>query len=180
MNTTVAESPRSTLSGVARVLVHAGKLQAKAAEELVRNAASAGKDKKNGFVAAVIASGAITSPELAHTLSAALALPVLDLDAIDQQRLPRDIVDGKFAAQYQIIVLGRRGNRLFIGAADPTDQEANERIKFATQMAPEWVIVEHDKLAKLLEGAGASATESLEALTSGDFEFDVSEEAATP
>ena len=63
-----------------------------------------------------------------------------------------------------MVVLGKRGNRLFVGGADPTDQEAVERIKFATQLSPEWVIVEHDKLAKMLEGTGASATEAMEAL----------------
>ena len=49
-------------------------------------------------------------------------------------------------------MLGKRGNRLFIGGADPTDQEAAERIKFATQLSPEWVIVEHDKLAQAARG----------------------------
>ena len=52
------------------------------------------------------------------------------------------------------MVLGKRGNRLFIGAADPTDQEAVERIKFATQLTPEWVIVEYDKLMRQLDAAG--------------------------
>ena len=65
-------------------------------------------------------------------------------------------------AQYQVVVLGKRGNRLFIGGADPTDQEAAEQIKFATQLAPDWVIVEHDKLAKLVEAAGATATETMD------------------
>ena len=55
-------------------------------------------------------------------------------------------------------MLGKRGNRLFIGGADPTDQEAVERIKFATQLSPEWVIVEHDKLAQAARGQGASAS----------------------
>jgi len=73
-------------------------------------------------------------------------------------------------------VLGKRGNRLFIGAADPTDQEAVERIKFATQLTPEWVIVEYDKLMKQLEAQTTSATEALETLSSGDFDFDVTEE----
>ena len=34
---TLAEAPHPALSGVARVLVHAGKLSGKAAEELVRS-----------------------------------------------------------------------------------------------------------------------------------------------
>jgi type IV pilus assembly protein PilB len=171
----LAEPIQSTLSGVARVLVHAGKLQVSAAEELVRSA----KEKKISFVSAVMAAGAVTPRDLAHTLSTALALPVLDLNALDEQKLPRNIIESKLAAQYQVLVLGRRGNRLFIGGADPTDKEAVERIKFATQLSPEWVIVEHDKLAKILESNGASANEALESLAGGDFEFDVSEEDAT-
>ena len=172
---TLAEAPQSALSGVARVLVHAGKLNAKAAEDLVKSS----KEKKSSFLSAVLAAGAVTPAELAHTLSSALALPLLDLNAVDPQRLPRAIIDAKLAAQYQIVVLGKRGNRLFIGGADPTDQEAGERIKFATQLSPEWVIVEHDKLSKMLEGAGVSASESLDNIVGGDFEFDVSDDDVT-
>jgi len=127
-------------------------------------------------VSAVIGAGAVSPADLAHTLSSALALPLLDLNAVDTPRLPRSIIDGKLASQYQIVVLGKRGNRLFIGGADPTDQEAVERIKFATQLSPEWVIVEHDKLSRLLESQGTSASETLEALVAGDFEFDVTDD----
>jgi type IV pilus assembly protein PilB len=170
----VVEPPQSTLSGVARVLVNAGKLTAKSAEELLKNA----RDRKANFISAVVGAGAIKADDLAHTLSAALALPLLDLNALDTQKLPRNIVDQKIASQYQLLVLGKRGNRLFIGAADPTDQEAAERIKFATQLTPEWVIVEYDKLMRQLESQGASANEVLESLASADFEFDVTEEEA--
>ena len=62
---TLAEAPHSALSGVARVLVHAGKLNAKTAEELVRSA----KDKRSSFVAAVIGAGAVSPADLAHTLA---------------------------------------------------------------------------------------------------------------
>ena len=173
---TLAETSQSTLSGVARVLVHAGKLTAKAAEDLSRSA----KERRISFVSSVIAAGAVQPTELAHTLSVVLALPLLDLNAVDMQKLPRNILDGKIASQYQVVALGKRGNRLFIGAADPTDQEAAERIKFATQLTPEWVIVEYDKLIKQLENQGASANEVIESLAGTDFDFDVTdEEAAT-
>jgi len=169
---TLPDAPQSSLSGVARVLVHAGKLNAKTAEDLARGA----KERRVSFISSVISTGAVSSADLAHTLASALALPLLDLNAVDAQHLPRAVIDSKLAAQYQILVLGRRGNRLFIGGADPTDQEAVERIKFATQLSPEWVIVEHDKLSRLLEAASASANETLESLASADFEFDVTDE----
>ena len=142
------------------------------AEELVRQA----REKKVSFVNAVIAAGAVSPAELAHTLSVALALPLLDLNAVDIQRMPTNIIEAKLALQYQVVVLGKRGSRLFIGGADPTDQEVVERIKFATQLQPEWVIVEHDKLTKLLQGSGASASEALESITGGDFDFDIADE----
>jgi len=173
---TAVEPPPSSLSGVARVLVNAGKLSAnagklsaKTAQELAKGA----RERKTSFVAAVVTAGAVKPDELAHTLAAALALPLLDLNAVDIQKLPRNLVDQKIANQYQLMVLGKRGNRLFIGAADPTDQEAVERIKFATQLTPEWVIVEYDKLMRQMESQGASANEVLETLASSDFDFDV-------
>jgi type IV pilus assembly protein PilB len=169
---TLVDSPQSALSGVARVLVHAGKLGVKNAEELVKSA----KERRVNFVSAVIGNGSVSATELAHTLASTLALPLLDLNAVDSERLPRNIVDAKLAVQYQIIVLGRRGNRLFIGGADPTDQEAVERIKFATQLSPEWVIVEYDKLAKVLEGQSSSANDAIESLAVGEFDFDIAED----
>ncbi|MFN3913944.1 MAG: type IV-A pilus assembly ATPase PilB [Aquabacterium sp.] len=172
---TFADTP-GTLSGVARVLVNAGKLDAKAAETLTRTA----KEQKRNFVSALMQSGTINPSDLAHTLSQALSVPLVDLSAIDLQRVPRNIIDNKLAAQYQVLPLSKRGNRLFVAGADPTDQEAIERIKFATQLAPEWVLVEHDKLAKALEGITATAEEQLSAIASSDFEFDVTEDMGTP
>lgn len=172
---TLADAPQSSLSGVARVLVHAGKLNVKTAEDLVRSA----KEQKRSFISAVLSAGAVNPSDLAHTLSSVLAMPLLDLSAIDPQRLPRNVIDSKLATQYQVLVLGKRGNRLFIAGADPTDQEAAERIKFATQLTPEWVIVEHDKLSRLVDAASSSASETLESLVAGDFEFDVTEEDAS-
>jgi type IV pilus assembly protein PilB len=95
------------------------------------------------------------------------------------QRLPKGIIDNKLSSQYQVLALSKRGNRLFVAASDPTNHEAIERIKFATQLNPEWVIVEHDKLLKLLEGQTATAQEQLSALTSSDFEFDVTEDSGS-
>ena len=157
------------------MLVHAGKLQAKVAEDLVKQA----RDKKISFVNSVIAAGVVSPADLAHTLSTALALPLLDLNAVDVQRMPTNIIEGKLAQRYQVVVLGKRGSRLFIGGADPTDQEVVERIKFATQLQPEWVIVEHDKLTKLLQGSGASASETLESMSGDDFDFDIAEDDAS-
>ena len=160
------------LTGVARVLVNAGKLDTMEADALTRTA----KEQKSSFVHALVSSGTITPSDLAQTLSKALSVPVLDLSAIDIQRLPKGLIDNKLSSQYQVLALSKRGSRLLVAASDPTNQEAVERIKFATQLNPEWIIVEHDKLLKLVDGQTATAQEQLSALTSSDFEFDVTED----
>ena len=174
-DSTLAEAS-GALSGVARVLVNAGKLDAVSAESLIRTA----KEQKRSLISTLVTSGAIGATDLAHTLSKALAVPLMDLSAVDVNRLPKGVIDNKLSAQYQVLVLSRRGNRLFVAGADPTDQEAIERIKFATQLTPEWVLVEQDKLAKLLESVTASAEDQLAAIASSDFEFDVTDDVGAP
>jgi len=169
---TFLDAPQTNLSGVARILVRAGRIDAKAAEDLTK----AANDKRSSFVAQLIESNTMKPLALAHALSTALAVPLLDLDAVDPKLLPQGIVDAKLVSQYRIFPLGKRGGRLFIACADPTDQEAVERIKFATQLAPEWIVVEYDKLMRLVTNQETTTTQSMEALTSSDFEFEVTDE----
>ena len=64
------------------------------------------------------------------------------------------------SGNYRIVVLSKRNNRLMVATADPADQQAAEKIKFATQMGVDWVIAEYDKLLKLVEVNSATATET--------------------
>ena len=156
------------LPGLGRALVAAGKLGQKSAEETYRKALAG----KNSFIAELVGSGAVSASDLAHTLSASFAAPLGDLDAIDPQRLPKGLLDNKICHDYRVVVLSRRSNRLMVATADPSDQGAAEKIKFSTQLGVDWVIAEYDKLSKLVEVTTASATEAMEDIIGGDFEFD--------
>jgi len=58
VDNTLVEAPGSgSLTGVARVLVNAGKLDVKSAGDLTRSA----KDQKRSFISALMASGAISA-----------------------------------------------------------------------------------------------------------------------
>jgi type IV pilus assembly protein PilB len=162
------DSPSIALPGLGRALVTAGKLGQKSAEEIYRKALSS----KNSFIAELVGSGAVSASDLAHTLSAAYAAPLLDLDAIDSQRLPKGLLDGKICADYRVVVLSKRSNRLMVATADPSDQAAAEKIKFSTQMGVDWVIAEYDKLSKLVDASGTTAAEAMEDIIGSDFEFD--------
>ena len=160
------------LPGTARALVMAGKLEQKKAEELFRKSQSS----KASFIAELINSGAISAADLAHTMSAAFASPLIDLDAVDPQRLPKNLIDAKLCQSLRVIVLAKRNNRLLVATADPSDQAVAEKIKFATQSTADWVIAEYDKLIKLVESTAVSTSEALDSILGapGDFEFDES------
>ena len=154
----------------------AGKLTQKAAEEIYQKS----QMSRTSFIAELTGSGVVSAADLAHTVSAVFGAPLLDLEAIDPLRLPKDLLDAKICQAYKVVVLSKRSNRLIVATADPTDQEAAEKIKFTTQMGVDWIIAEYDKLNRLVEATTKSASEAMESLTSGDFEFDESVAEETP
>ena len=168
VDTIQRESPTIALPGLGRALITAGKLGQKSAEDIYRKALSS----KNSFIAELVGSGAVSASDLAHTLAEAFAAPLLDLDAIDTNRLPKGLLDSKICSDYRVVVLSKRSNRLIVATADPSDQAAAEKIKFSTQMGVDWVIAEFDKLSKLVDANSTTATEAMEDIIGGDFEFD--------
>ena len=169
VDNTQKESVTAALPGLGRALISVGKLTQKSAEDTYKKSQSS----KISFIAELTASGVVPAADLAHTVSSVFGAPLLDLNAIDPLRLPRDLLDTKICAAYKVVVLSKRNNRLIVATADPTDQEAAEKIKFSTQMGVDWIIAEYDKLTKLVESTGKSTGESLESINSGsdDFEF---------
>jgi type IV pilus assembly protein PilB len=170
VDTVIQDSSSMALPGLGRALVSAGKLNQKAAEELYKKA----QVSRTSFIAELTGSGAVSAYDMAHTMASAYAAPLLDLDAIDVERLPKGLLDSRICADYRIVVLSKRNNRLMVATADPADQQAAEKIKFATQMGVDWVIAEYDKLSKLVDIQTTSANETMDNIIGGDFEFDES------
>ncbi|MDA8456580.1 type IV-A pilus assembly ATPase PilB [Acidovorax sp. GBBC 3334] len=169
VDTALREGNVIALPGLGRALMSAGKLSQQAAEEVFRKS----RTNKTSFIAELTSSGVVSAADLAHTVSSVFGAPLLDLDAIDVQRLPKDLLDGKICQAYRVVALNKRNNRLIVATADPTDQEAAEKIKFTTQMGVDWIIAEYDKLNQLVDATTKSVAESMENLSGGaDFEFD--------
>ena len=166
----VTEAPALALPGLARALVSAGKLGQKSAEDLYRKAQA----NRSSFIAELTGSGAVSASDLAHTMSSAFGAPMVDLEAVDAQRLPKSLLDTKICQDYRVVVLSKRSNRLIVATADPSDQQAAEKIKFATQMGVDWVIAEYDKLTKMVEANATTASEAMDSIIGDDFEFDES------
>lgn len=157
-------------------MVAAGKLGQKSAEEIYSKSVT----NKSSFIAELVGSGVLSASDLAHTLSVAFAAPLINLDAVDTRRLPKGLLDSKICQDYRVVVLSKRNNRLMVATADPSDQRAAEKIKFSTQLGVDWIIAEYDKLLRMVEADKVTATEAVEDIIGGDFEFDESaSDAAT-
>jgi type IV pilus assembly protein PilB len=97
------ETSSIALPGLGRALITAGKLGQKSAEDIYRKALAS----KSSFIAELVGSGAVSASDLAHTLTTAFAAPLLDLDAIDTNRLPKGLLDAKICSDYRVVVLSK-------------------------------------------------------------------------
>ena len=164
----VSDAPAVALPGLARALVSAGKLGQKAAEDVHRKAQA----NRTRFIAELTGSGAVSASDLAHTMSTAFGAPLLDLEAIDLARLPKNLLDIRICQDYRVVVLSKRNNRLIVATADPSDSQAAEKIKFATQLGVDWIIAEYDKLSKMVEAHATTTSQEMDSIIGDDFEFD--------
>ncbi len=113
----------------------------------------------------------VNAAKIAAVGSLEFGLPVFDLDVMDPESIPRDLVDEKLIKKHNAIPLFRRGNRLYVAIAEPTNLAAIDEIKFHTGINTEGVLVEADKLGKLIESMlNASENESMSDMLDEDLE----------
>ena len=168
-------TPPIALPGIARALVASGKLPVAKAEALYASSIK----NKNSFIGELATSGAVSGSDVARIISTVYSVPLIDLDAIEFDRLPSGLLDPKLANTNKIIPLAKRGNRLVAATADPTDHHVAEQIKFTTQLSVDWVVAEHAKVIKALETIAKQGGESVQDIM-GDVnlhEFEVDEDS---
>jgi len=159
------------LTGLARALVQQGRLRPDRAEALARKATQSNTQFIDELVGIGEAIG-LSSTAIARFAAETFGHPLFDLAAIDVDQLPKDTIDKKLVASLRVMALRKRGNRLAVGVSDPTNYQALDQIKFQTQLAVDIIVVEHDKLVKLIEATTQSASQSLERLIDDDVSFE--------
>ncbi len=172
----MAASPQNTpLSGLARALVQAGRLKEPEAELLIADAASA----KISLIEQLIASNKASAIDIARFVAETFGYPLLDLAAMDEGLIPTEAIDRKLIATHKVIPLHKRGNRLSVAIADPTNLRALDEIRFQTGLAVDPIVVEHPKLAPLVAKFSESAADTLKNLTNDDINLDFLNEEDT-
>ena len=150
-----------TFSALGRALVQQGRLVQADATAIQLEASKAGLT----FVQQLVASRKLSAREVSQFAATTFGYPQLDLTAVDTDQLPLNLIDNKIVANHRVIALGKRGNRLFVGMSDPTNEQVMQEVKFATGMTMEPVVVEDDKLSMVVKKLVDSSGKVLEMAT---------------
>ena len=160
------------LGGLLNKLVSSGALSEQAA--MVAQAEST-RDKKT-IANYLVEKKLVAASKVASISAAEFGLPVVDLDAMDIESIPKELVDEKLVRKHTALPLFRRGNRLFIAIAEPTNLIALDEIKFHAGINTEAILVETDKLNVLIEkifsGESNSAMSGMLDEDMGDLDYE--------
>jgi type IV pilus assembly protein PilB len=160
---------RSGLGGLPQRLVQDGVVE----EAAMLTALQTAKERKSSFVTQLIAAGAAKARDIAVAASAEFGVPLYDLDSHNVDLDIIKLVQDKLLQKHRCLPLYRRGKRLFLGVADPTNLHAIDEIKFQTGMGIEAVVVEDDKLQKLIDKAVEQADSAMPNLVDDETGFDL-------
>lgn len=143
--TALQGSPRFT--GFIRRLVEEGQVSAASMQQALLSAKKANQD----IVPYLIHELKIPSLTIAETISAEFGEPIFDISAYDANQIVREDIDEKLITRYRVLPIFKHSNILFVATSNPTHIEAVDAIRFSSKMNTETVIVEHNKLEKLIE-----------------------------
>jgi type IV pilus assembly protein PilB len=154
------------LSGLAKSLVKENLLSEADAQSHFEEAL-----RKNVlFVTHLVTNKILDSLSVATTASREFGIPLFDLMAIAPELMPVKAVAEKLIRKHHVLPIFQRGNRLFLAVSDPTNLQALDEIKFQTRLNIESVLVEEDKLTKMIEMALEAADNTFKDLLDSDLE----------
>ncbi len=156
---TAATQPNA-ISGLAKCLARQGLITDAAAQRHFEDAVK----KKQPFATFLVTNKILDSLVIAETVSREFGLPLLDLNSFIPDIAPVKLVSERLIRQHRILPLYKRGHRLFVGLSDPTNFQGLDEIKFQTRLSTECVIVEDEKLSRLVETALEAADTSMKDL----------------
>ncbi len=99
----------------------------------------------------LIAEKLISAKSLAENVASFTMHSLIDLDFYDLEFVPEQERNEKLIRKHQVLPLGKRGRTLFLGVVDPTDMQPVEDFEFSTGLHAELIVVEYDKLLKLVD-----------------------------
>ncbi|CAM3517276.1 type IV-A pilus assembly ATPase PilB [Psychrobacter glaciei] len=154
--------------GLAQQLISEGVVS----EAHMKTAQTESQQQQIGLVPYLVDNKLANAYQLAQMLSQAFGDPLFDLDAINLDVIPKDLVDEKIVRKFNALPLFKRGQRLFVALSDPTRIDAIDAIAFNSRLSIETIVVEEDKLKKRIENLYADTMQSFDSFSSSDLHVD--------
>jgi type IV pilus assembly protein PilB len=144
---TVATANLVGITGIARRLVLDGALEEHAAREAMTAATAERKP-----LAIYMAEKRLVSPaQLAAANSIEFGVPLFDVSALDPSQSAVRLISEELIRKHDVLPLFKRGTRLFVGIADPTNSRALDEIKFQTNLVIEAILVDEDRIHRMID-----------------------------
>jgi len=153
-------------SGLTKCLIQDGLLTESAAQLHIQEA----KKQKVPLISYLVSNKVVDSKTVASKASIEFGVPYFDLDAIDPRTVPVHLISEKLVRKHHVLPLHTRGKTLFVGMSDPTNFQALDDIKFLSRLNPETILVEEDKLIKMIEVALEAKDTSMRDLLDEDLD----------
>src|ERR1700686_3150642 len=164
----VGGGSRMAVGGLAQRLVQDGLLdEASMHEAIVKS-----KEKRLSLVTHLVQNNLATARDIAISASNEFGVPLLDLDAVAPDMEAVRAVSDKLLQKHRVLPLMKRGKRLFLAVADPTNLHALDEIRFQTSMSIEFVVVEDDKLQMAVGKAMDQAESVMPGFTDDDLDLE--------
>jgi type IV pilus assembly protein PilB len=154
--------------GLPEKLVQEGLLD----EASMADAQRAAKENRQNLVTYLVAKNIVQAREIAIAASQMFGVPLLDLDAVQVDLDTVKLVSDKLLHKHRVMPLMKRGRRLFVALSDPTNLHGIDEIRFSTSMNVEPVVVEDDKLQKILAKAMEQVDAAMPAIAEDDFDLE--------
>jgi type IV pilus assembly protein PilB len=145
----MATPSSNTLSfgGLAKRLVNDGLVEATAMQKALVES----QREQSSLISYLVKNKIAKSAQIAFLLADEFGDPLIDIDAIELELIPKEHLDEKIVKQYNLLPFFKRGKRLFVAMGDPTRLDAVDAVRFNTGLNIETVVADEEKLSKLIE-----------------------------
>jgi type IV pilus assembly protein PilB len=161
----------SNFGSLAQQLISAGVVS----ETNMQTAQTEAQQQQIGLVPYLVENKMADAYELANLLSKSFGDPLFDLNALEADIVPKDLVDENILRKFNALPIFKRGQQLFVALSDPTRIDAIDAIAFNSRLSVATVIVEEDKLKQRIETIYADTMQSFSGFADSDLNVDFEE-----
>ena len=158
-----------SFGGLAHRLLQEGLLT----NEAMQKALAESQQQRVSLVSYLVDNKLAPADQLAWIVAREFGDPLFDIDQLNKDTIPIDLVDEKIIRKFSALPIYKRGQRLFVAMSDPSRLDAIDAIQFNSRLSVQTVVVEEPKLKKFIENKLADSMDSFSDFDDDDLSVDI-------